>query len=47
MVKCGLIGAKNGDMILPNLDAPRITAAPVRLEVFAPVARFVTDLSFS
>jgi hypothetical protein len=47
MVKSGAIGAKNGDMIPPNLDVPRVAAAPVRLEVFVPVARFVTDLSVS
>jgi hypothetical protein len=47
MVKSRAIGAKNGDMIPPNLDVPRVTAAPVRLGVFVPVARFVTDLSVS
>jgi hypothetical protein len=47
MVKSGTIGAKNGDMIPPNLDVPCVAAAPVRLEVFVPVARFVTGLSIS
>jgi hypothetical protein len=47
MVKSGLISAKNGDMIPPNLDVPHVAAAPVHLEVFVLVAQFVTGLSVS
>jgi hypothetical protein len=47
MVKSGPIGAKNGDMIQPNLDVPHVAAAPVRLEVFVFAARLVTGLSVS